>query len=56
MKNRKNVLIVFAILAILCLGIGYAALTDTLTLTGTINVEEAQFENEKEFNDKRPTI
>ena len=50
MKNRKNVLIVFAILAILCLGIGYAGLTDVLTLNGTINVKEVTFENEKEFD------
>lgn len=35
MKNRKNFLIVFALFALLCLGVGYAALTDTLVITGT---------------------
>lgn len=54
MKNRKNVLIVFAVLAILCLGIGYAALSDTLVINGTISgnsrnnsgsvVDEEQFD------------
>ena len=37
MKNRKNVLIVFAILAILCFSIGYATLTEELTFTGTVD-------------------
>lgn len=37
MKNKKILLFIFAILAFLGLGIGYAALTDTLTLTGTVN-------------------
>ena len=50
MKNRKNVLIVFAILAILCLGIGYAALTDTLTLTGTVKGDAFNEENEALFD------
>ena len=36
MKNKKILLFIFAILAFLGLGIGYAALTDTLTLTGTV--------------------
>lgn len=35
MKNRKSILVVFAVLALLCLGIGYAALTDTLGINGT---------------------
>lgn len=52
MKNRKNVLIVFAVLAILCLGIGYAALTDSLQLTGTIKggASDADIVNPEEFN------
>lgn len=38
MKNRKNVLIVFAVLAMLCLGIGYAALTDSLFVNTTVKL------------------
>ena len=37
MKNRKCILVVFAVLALLCLGIGYAALSDTLNLGGSIS-------------------
>lgn len=50
MKNRKNVLIVFAVLAILCLGIGYAALTDKLVMTGTITTGQASVEEEARFD------
>ena len=48
MKNRKNVLIVFAVLAILCLGIGYAALTDSLTFGGTIEADGSASTSEDE--------
>lgn len=44
MKNRKNVLIVFAVLAILCLGIGYAALVDELNLSGTVEASSSDSE------------
>lgn len=37
MKNRKLILGVFLILAVLFLGIGYAALSNSLSMTGTIN-------------------
>lgn len=37
MKNRKTILTVFAVLALLCLGIGYAALSSTLNLGGNIS-------------------
>ena len=37
MKNRKSILVVFAILALLCLGIGYAVLTDSIDLTTTLD-------------------
>lgn len=37
MKNNKFILFIFALLAFLGLGIGYAALTDTLTLNGTVS-------------------
>ena len=59
MKNRKCILVVFAVLALLCLGIGYAALSDTLTLNLTINgdgsanndfVTNEDEENEDKFN------
>lgn len=38
MKNRKRVVVAFLLVAVLCLGIGYAALTDTLTISGTVSV------------------
>lgn len=37
MKNRRTTLIAFVLIAALCVGIGYAALTDTLTIGGTIS-------------------
>lgn len=39
MRNRKSILTVFAILAILCLGIGYAALSDSIGLSGWITAD-----------------
>ncbi len=39
MKNRKRVVVAFLLVAVLCLGIGYAALTDTLTISGTFGVQ-----------------
>ncbi len=38
MKNRKIVVVAFMLVAVLTLGVGYAALTDTLSLTGYANV------------------
>lgn len=35
MKNRRNVVIAFLLLAVLCLGIGFAALTDDLFVDGS---------------------
>ena len=37
MKNRRTTLIAFVLIAALCVGIGYAALTDTLTIGGTVS-------------------
>lgn len=37
MKKQKIILLVFAVLAFIGLGIGYAALTDTLSLTATVS-------------------
>lgn len=51
MKKRRNVITAFTICALLCLGIGYSALTDTLTINGTVSGngnetihDEAQFD------------
>ncbi len=46
MKNRRRVIALFVALAVLCMGIGYAALTDELVINGEIGgsfdaVEEA---------------
>ena len=38
MKNKRNVLIAFILICCLCLSIGYAALTDTLYVTGKADV------------------
>ena len=35
MRKEKIILSIFAVIALICLGIGYAALTDTLTATAT---------------------
>lgn len=35
MRKEKIILSIFAVLALICLGVGYAALTDTLTATAT---------------------
>lgn len=41
MKNRKFVVVAFLVVAAMLLGIGYAALTDTLTIIGNANVDIA---------------
>lgn len=47
MKNKRTFVGLFVILALLCLGIGYAAVTKTLTINGGISTgdEEALKEN-----------
>ncbi len=44
MKNRRTVVVAFMLIAVLLLGVGYAALTDNLTLTGeaTANTTASQ--------------
>ena len=37
MKNRRNVVIALLLVAVLCVGIGYAALNDTINFTGKIS-------------------
>lgn len=39
MKNRKIVVVAFLLIAMLLLGVGYAALTDDLFITGTAQVK-----------------
>ena len=48
MKNRKRVIVAFLLVATLLLGVGYAALTDTLTVGGTAGVD---FDDSKEAFD-----
>jgi len=42
MRNRKFALVVFLLIAALTLGIGYAALTDTLTIIGNAHIDIGQ--------------
>ena len=44
MKNRRTVVVAFMLIAVLLLGVGYAALTDNLTITGeaTANTTASQ--------------
>jgi len=44
MKNRKTVVVAFMLCAVMLLGVGYAAFTDTLTVTGTIVADLKQAE------------
>ena len=39
MKNRKIVVVAFLLIAVLLLGVGYAALTDTLTIIGNAHID-----------------
>jgi hypothetical protein len=44
MKNRKTVVVAFLLVAVMLLGVGYAALTDTLTLIGNATIDMKQAE------------
>ena len=44
MKNRRNVVVAFLVVAVMLLGIGYAALTDTLDITGSADVNQSAAE------------
>lgn len=48
MKNRKIVVVAFLLIAVLLLGVGYAALTDTLDITGSADVNVSDLEKEFE--------
>ena len=39
MKNRKSVIVAFLLAAVMLLGIGYAALTDTLVILGNAHID-----------------
>lgn len=45
MKNRKTVVVAFLLIATLLLGVGYAALNDTLTIAGQANVTTGKAED-----------
>lgn len=51
MKNRRIVVVAIMLAAILCLGVGYAALNDTITATGTVNVTANGFDVQWESDD-----
>ena len=59
MKNRKFVVIAFMLCATLLLGVGYAALTDTLTIIGNAHIDIGQanttFDNKIYFSDAQAT-
>ena len=44
MKNRKLVIVAFLVIATLLLGVGYAALTDVLDITGSADVNQSAAE------------
>ena len=44
MKNRKIVVVAFLLIAMLLLGVGYAALTDVLDITGSADVNQSAAE------------
>ena len=44
MKNRRNIVVAFLIFAVMLLGVGYAALTDVLDITGSADVNQSAAE------------
>ena len=60
MKNRKKVVVALLLVAVLCLGVGYAALTDNLLVNGNVSVKknadaEEQFAKDVYFSGT-PTV
>ena len=45
MKNRKTVVVAFLLVAVMLLGVGYAALTDVLDITGSADVSKSAAED-----------
>ena len=46
MKNRRTVVVAFLLVAVMLLGVGYAALTDTLTITGDLKSDPSASQTE----------
>ena len=44
MKNRRTVVVAFLLCAVMLLGVGYAALSDTLDITGSADVNQSAAE------------
>lgn len=44
MRNRKTVVVAFLLIAVMLLGVGYAALSDTLDITGSADVNQSAAE------------
>ena len=44
MRNRKTVVAAFLLVAVMMLGVGYAALTDILDITGSADVNQSAAE------------
>ena len=59
MKNRRTVVVAFLLVAVLLLGVGYAALTDTLTIIGNAHIDlsaaENTFDSKIYFSDAKAT-
>lgn len=59
MRNRKTVVVAFLLVAVMLLGIGYAALTDTLTIIGNAHVDldtaNKTFDERIYFSDAKAT-
>lgn len=55
MKNRKTVVVAFLLVAVMLLGVGYAALTDTLTIVGNATIDmtgaQSNFDEKIYFSD-----
>lgn len=49
MKNRKRIVVAFMLVAVLLLGVGYAAVTNVLDIQGSVSVSAT--DAEKEFNE-----
>lgn len=45
MKNRKRIVVLFLLVAIMLIGVGYAAVSDTLTIIGNAHIDMGQVEN-----------
>ena len=54
MKNRRTVIVAFMLIAVMVLGVGYAALSDTLTIIGNAHIDlsaaEAGFDEKVYFS------